>query len=263
MNRTRGFTLIELLVVIAVIAVLLSILLPALEKARAQARESVGAQNLHQWSLVWSMLTDDNDGTFYDRWTSIYWYRQVRRYYRSSLQPEMWTCPMATKPFSEGGRTPYAALDWWDGGEHCISSYGISLWIANGDPNSDAGGNFNTNCWRTPSVRGSAYVPIMFDSDEWDVQPEPSDVPKPTEHVDYQPGYNEMQRCAIKRHTPYSINMLCMDWSVRKKSIKEQWLLPWHKDWPKSCDHLPAVWQDDPGHWMNVAPDPCPYEASE
>ena len=104
-------------------------------------------------------------------------------------------------------------------------------------------------------MRGSAYVPIMFDSDEWDVQPEPSDEPKAAESIPYEYGVNEMQRCAIRRHTPYSINMLCMDWSVRKKTIKEQWLLPWHRDWPKSCDHLPAVWTDQPDHWMNVAPD--------
>jgi hypothetical protein len=154
----------------------------------------------------------------------------------------------------------YAALDETYQGIPCISSYGINLWISNGGTDND---DFETNCWRTPSVRGSAYVPIMFDSDEWDVQPEPSDEPKATESVPYQPGYKEMQRCAIKRHSPYSINMLCMDWSVRKKSIKEQWLLPRHKDWPKSCDHLPTVWEDDPGHWMNLAPDPCPYEGSE
>ena len=62
MSKRRGFTLIELLVVIAIIAVLMSVLMPALNKAKAQAKEVICKNNLHQWGLVWKMLTDDNKG---------------------------------------------------------------------------------------------------------------------------------------------------------------------------------------------------------
>ena len=49
-NRRQGFTLIELLVVVAIIALLLAILMPALSRARAQARHSQCLSNLHQFA---------------------------------------------------------------------------------------------------------------------------------------------------------------------------------------------------------------------
>ena len=60
-KKTTGFTLVELLVVIAIIALLMAVLLPALNRARTQAKRIVCLNGLKQLVVAWMTYADNSD----------------------------------------------------------------------------------------------------------------------------------------------------------------------------------------------------------
>ena len=67
-RRSAGFTLVELLVVIGIIALLMSILMPALGKAREQARVAQCLSNLRQIGNAHLMFAQEHNGYMVKAW---------------------------------------------------------------------------------------------------------------------------------------------------------------------------------------------------
>ncbi|MEX2215352.1 MAG: type II secretion system protein [Phycisphaeraceae bacterium] len=65
MGNRKAFTIVELLVVIAIITLLISMLMPALGKARYNARLVECQINMHSQWLPQTVLADDNQGKFW------------------------------------------------------------------------------------------------------------------------------------------------------------------------------------------------------
>jgi len=191
--KRKGFTLIELLVVIAIIALLMAILMPALQSVKKQARTISCQASLRQWILIWKMYTDENNGYFHrglggesqsggERWPTV-----MRTHYKNL---DMRLCPMATKPLSEGGLTPFAAWGVFDDGYDTVGSYGFNEWLCN---RVISGGGQGGNYFRSVNNKPAHNIPLFLDCYWYDVWAHAVDHPPAHEADTHSPGSNEMK----------------------------------------------------------------------
>ena len=251
MNKSRGFTLIELLVVIAIIALLMAILMPALNRAKKQARSAACQMNLHQWSQVWSMYCQDNDGYFCmeasttsSDWPRGNWILELRHLYRT--RAGILICPMAKKRLAIGASLsshggPFRTYIMGTGGfdnRREEGSYGANCWIFNERPGqSEIQSRPVKWNWKTMDAKGGNNIPVFADT-MWrgggpfyeNGSSGSNRITPPAFDGQWVNASHEMKHFCINRHNGF-VNHLFLDWSVRKVGIKELWTLKWHRQY--------------------------------
>ena len=265
MDVRRGVTRIGVLTVaiVVVTGVLgLTSILMVLRVAGTRKRETVmaircRARLVHGWGKIFAMYMNDNDGRFFNgegRDDGHWWMEPLRPYFEDD---KLWPCPLAATPYTEGGRNPFGA---WKI-DNDVGSYGLNGWICNPPPGkTDLWGRGPAeNYWGTDGFAGANNVPLILDCMWFEGWPRHTDEPAPDEdwlgnRVDQdtmKPNQNEMRRFCVNRHQG-CVNVLFMDWSVRRVGLKELWTLKWHRNydvngpWTRAGGIQPMGW---PG-WM-------------
>ena len=243
MKRSRAFTLIELLVVIAVIAVLMAILVPALRRAREQARMTNCLANMKHWGVFFQMRASDNDGTLYTgNSKGGWWINELDTKDLDWRQNKTWFCPTATKPVQDkaGNKLPtFNIFNAWgifmqgDGRDYSpegiTGSYGINGYLLQRPRGTtyldsvvsakDGWGDFN-------AIQMAANVPLFLDALRFDLWPEENQAPATDEAAAW--SANDMGRTCINRHQGFVCASLA-DGSARKVGLKELYVLKWNK----------------------------------
>jgi len=266
----RAFTLIELLVVIAIIALLMGILMPALSKVRKQARAAACMSQLKQWSLIWCMYTDNNEGKFPTGLIPAFqnmgndmprgaWITALRSGWEK--HPGLLICPSA-KRRNEGVNhgsfdQTYTMADYkellGDLADNDEASYGMNCWAFSTEH--DLQGRKAEWHWKSMyKVKQAGDVPLFLDSmwrgggPYWEST---EAIMTPKKNGMWISAKYEMLHFAIDRHAG-GVNVLYMDNSVRKLRVRKLWGLKWHRtfDTQRYLSQPDSWW----GSWLSTLP---------
>ncbi len=292
--NSRAFTLIELLVVIAVIALLMAILIPALHRARNQARTVVCQSNLRQWAMTLAAYTQAHDGRFpsaYERYSALW---MLRGTFIGDADPNadhaalygfhtkgIALCPMATRPSVPGTRGTFRVsssagvqIEGYAGwsteawqvltpSPPFFGSYGYNHALFHGfraeTISGDAGlwGSSPIPNVNVFSLREHTSIPVMLDATT-PMSNWTMGVPSAlTPRLNTGGGAGTgLSPFATNRHGRET-NGMFLDWSVRKVGLKELWALKWASDFDRANPWTKAggVQPDDWPKWMRDCKD--------
>jgi len=263
MKSKTAFTRIDTVVMLLCFVFLLANLGAIGRAGRSRAKEAVCQANLRQWALAFAHYAADYDGfNPYGDWAHSWW-RQMLPYIWPDLNAtsgrKLLFCPMATKTFEP---QPFKAWNYGIapakyGGGRWVGSYGVNPWIFSFEGNSGSRfGGFDPPQWRwrRPDAAGADNVPVFGDcasagkgGEELDIPPEFTD----SEVRRFGGDREGIGIWCLDRHD-CAINIVFMDWSVRRTALKCLWKLKWHRQFdtvnsgPQEGLPYPAGWPD----WM-------------
>jgi prepilin-type N-terminal cleavage/methylation domain-containing protein len=245
-TRRRAFTLVELLVVVGIVAMLAALLLPALARARRQARTVVCLSNLRQLGAGWHAYLSLNRGRPYRGYgkREEFWYVALARINPGIERALM--CPEAPEVYpryyppniapGSNGTADYAWLTaHLEGLYRDESSYGANVWLSK--PMTDAAfGPYEA--FITNYHRDADAVPLFADCIgaggapmDSDTPPDNYRVPVPlgelTDSVQTGPKYWGMRTFCMDRHG-WAINAVFIDGHARTVPLDELWQLKWN-----------------------------------
>ena len=270
MKKQNGFTLIELLVVIAIIALLMAILLPALHRARNQARAVVCQTNLKQWGTTLALYAENNNGRLPPNNESGVWLLRgtqlnegdpnVPQVRHNLTTKGISLCPMAVKASDGRSSEIFSSDDYniicnlgssskaWEiisPTPKFLGSYGFSQYMFDGfkRQRSYVDRNLGINIF---TMKDISSFPVLLDCASAigsGVILNPARLPQSEDAVD--------NTFCTNRHDGF-VNGLFLDFSVKKIGLKQLWTLKWHEDFDrKNCmTTAGGVRPDDWPKWM-------------
>ena len=266
----RAFTLIELLVVISVIVLLMALLLPALSRARKQARAVACQGNLKQWGLRMAAGASEDDtstriwnkdtyGNTHEAWDFVDDVPSPK-----SRSRDIRFCPMAGRLASDvtsGDQDPLGETATAHGGTFLawgplFPSDGPTVCGSYGRNGAIIGfqiGRVLGERRATIDVRGQGRIPVLLDG-TWVGAAGPrggkgADDPPPDSDAIPMADDERRWRSCINRHGG-GVNAVFFDWSVRKVGLKELWTLKWYPTydtagpWTKAGGVQPSDWPE-------------------